>query len=193
MLLTWRRERDSNPRYRFRHSGFQDHRHRPLGHPSASKCRLNSRGSRRRHADRPCVTGSVIIVRRAPAGSPFVIVSLTSRINPLGSQPDVGELQASVGSEQRLSVTAGLCRTSAASRRRSSLTRFSAGLRSCTMMRELTATRNTQGTTIANRKRTACRHSRRRGKMSCKDHLRTATMSPRLAVSLTFLSHPSNR
>ena len=23
--------------------GFQDHRHRPLGHPSASKCRLNSR------------------------------------------------------------------------------------------------------------------------------------------------------
>jgi hypothetical protein len=33
----WRRERDSNPRNRFRFSGFQDHRHRPLGHPSASK------------------------------------------------------------------------------------------------------------------------------------------------------------
>src|SRR6185312_12736552 len=31
----WRRERDSNPRNRFRFSGFQDHRHRPLGHPSA--------------------------------------------------------------------------------------------------------------------------------------------------------------
>jgi hypothetical protein len=31
----WRRERDSNPRWSFPHSGFQDHRHRPLGHPSA--------------------------------------------------------------------------------------------------------------------------------------------------------------
>ena len=38
----WRRERDSNPRNRFRFSGFQDHRHRPLGHPSASKSGLNS-------------------------------------------------------------------------------------------------------------------------------------------------------
>ena len=34
-LMIWRRERDSNPRNRFRFSGFQDHRHRPLGHPSA--------------------------------------------------------------------------------------------------------------------------------------------------------------
>src|SRR5206468_8392069 len=33
----WRRERDSNPRYPSGYSGFQDHRHRPLGHPSASK------------------------------------------------------------------------------------------------------------------------------------------------------------
>ena len=32
-----RRERDSNPRCSFPHSGFQDHRHRPLGHPSASR------------------------------------------------------------------------------------------------------------------------------------------------------------
>src|SRR5215216_2207482 len=31
----WRRERDSNPRNPFRFSGFQDHRHRPLGHLSA--------------------------------------------------------------------------------------------------------------------------------------------------------------
>src|ERR1700681_3763235 len=31
----WRRERDSNPRNRCRFSGFQDHHHRPLGHPSA--------------------------------------------------------------------------------------------------------------------------------------------------------------
>src|SRR4029077_16844242 len=33
--LIWRRERDSNPRNRCRFSGFQDHRHRPLGHLSA--------------------------------------------------------------------------------------------------------------------------------------------------------------
>jgi hypothetical protein len=32
----WRRERDSNPRYPFGYSGFQDHRHRPLGHLSLS-------------------------------------------------------------------------------------------------------------------------------------------------------------
>ena len=34
-LKIWRRERDSNPRYPCGYSGFQDHRHRPLGHPSA--------------------------------------------------------------------------------------------------------------------------------------------------------------
>ena len=33
----WRRERDSNPRYPSGHSGFQDRRHRPLGHPSAGR------------------------------------------------------------------------------------------------------------------------------------------------------------
>src|SRR3954453_10666089 len=33
--MNWRRERYSNPRNRFRFSSFQDHRHRPLGHPSA--------------------------------------------------------------------------------------------------------------------------------------------------------------
>ena len=31
----WRREWDSNPRYSRLHNGFQDRRHRPLGHPSA--------------------------------------------------------------------------------------------------------------------------------------------------------------
>ena len=30
----WRRRRDSNPRYRFRHNGFQDRRLQPLGHSS---------------------------------------------------------------------------------------------------------------------------------------------------------------
>ena len=35
ILRIWRRERDSNPRNGFPFSGFQDHRHRPLGHPSA--------------------------------------------------------------------------------------------------------------------------------------------------------------
>ena len=33
-LSAWRRERDSNPRYRFRYSGFQDHPFQPLTHPS---------------------------------------------------------------------------------------------------------------------------------------------------------------
>jgi site-specific DNA recombinase len=33
--LKWRRERDSNPRYPFRHNGFQDRRYQPLTHPSA--------------------------------------------------------------------------------------------------------------------------------------------------------------
>jgi hypothetical protein len=32
----WRRERDSNPRYPFRHNGFQDRRYQPLTHPSAA-------------------------------------------------------------------------------------------------------------------------------------------------------------
>src|SRR5437879_1122995 len=31
---TWRRERDSNPRYGFPYSGFQDHPFQPLTHPS---------------------------------------------------------------------------------------------------------------------------------------------------------------
>jgi hypothetical protein len=38
----WRRERDSNPRYRCRYSGFQDHRHRPLGHPSRLRKRTSA-------------------------------------------------------------------------------------------------------------------------------------------------------
>ena len=33
--MQWRRERDSNPRYLFRHNGFQDRRYQPLTHPSA--------------------------------------------------------------------------------------------------------------------------------------------------------------
>ena len=34
-LKVWRRERDSNPRYPFRYSGFQDRLIKPLSHPSA--------------------------------------------------------------------------------------------------------------------------------------------------------------
>src|ERR1043165_4129208 len=33
-VKTWRRERDSNPRYGFPYSGFQDHPFQPLTHPS---------------------------------------------------------------------------------------------------------------------------------------------------------------
>jgi hypothetical protein len=35
IALNWRRERDSNPRYGFPYSGFQDRRLQPLGHLSA--------------------------------------------------------------------------------------------------------------------------------------------------------------
>jgi hypothetical protein len=38
LQTAWRRERDSNPRYPFRHSGFQDRLFQPLTHPSASPC-----------------------------------------------------------------------------------------------------------------------------------------------------------
>ena len=34
-LKQWRRERDSNPRYPFRYSGFQDRLFQPLTHPSS--------------------------------------------------------------------------------------------------------------------------------------------------------------
>src|SRR5262245_23019843 len=34
----WRRERDSNPRARFRANGFQDRRLKPLGHLSVRAC-----------------------------------------------------------------------------------------------------------------------------------------------------------
>ncbi len=39
----WRKGRDSNPRYPFRYSGFQDRRHQPLGHPSAWRGRKVAR------------------------------------------------------------------------------------------------------------------------------------------------------
>jgi hypothetical protein len=35
LLVKWRRERDSNPRYGFPYSGFQDRLFQPLTHPSA--------------------------------------------------------------------------------------------------------------------------------------------------------------
>ena len=47
----WRRERDSNPRNGFPFSGFQDHRHRPLGHPSARPILFGN--SRRRAVTAP--------------------------------------------------------------------------------------------------------------------------------------------
>ncbi len=37
----WRRERDSNPRYGFPYSGFQDRLFQPLTHPSAAYKQLN--------------------------------------------------------------------------------------------------------------------------------------------------------
>jgi hypothetical protein len=35
--MQWRRERDSNPRYGFPYSGFQDRLFQPLTHPSATQ------------------------------------------------------------------------------------------------------------------------------------------------------------
>ena len=40
LVHNWRKERDSNPRSRFRLSGFQDRRIRPLCHPSSHKSKL---------------------------------------------------------------------------------------------------------------------------------------------------------
>src|ERR1700751_1798179 len=41
----WRRGRDSNPRYPSGYSGFQDHRHRPLGHLSSAPFYSHRRAS----------------------------------------------------------------------------------------------------------------------------------------------------
>ena len=46
-MTLWRRERDSNPRYPFRHNGFQDRRYQPLTHPSAAWGLLSSLPYRR--------------------------------------------------------------------------------------------------------------------------------------------------
>src|SRR5207302_11093465 len=48
----WRRERDSNPRYPFGYSGFQDRPFRPLTHPSAA----NKRGFSPVYNSHPCVS-----------------------------------------------------------------------------------------------------------------------------------------
>jgi hypothetical protein len=76
--LIWRRERDSNPRNGFPFSGFQDHRHRPLGHPSASKSRLNSRAS---HVI--CRQTGVVSPLVSP-GAPSEIHSLMKIVSPQG-------------------------------------------------------------------------------------------------------------
>ena len=36
-IIIWRRERDLNPRTSYPVNGFQDHRLKPLGHPSADR------------------------------------------------------------------------------------------------------------------------------------------------------------
>ncbi len=37
IIHTWRKGWDLNPRYRFRHAGFQDQFLKPLGHPSITE------------------------------------------------------------------------------------------------------------------------------------------------------------
>src|SRR5262245_8086215 len=43
VTIVWRRGRDSNPRWRLSHNGFQDRRDRPLCHPSGVGLRLRLR------------------------------------------------------------------------------------------------------------------------------------------------------
>src|SRR5256885_10143873 len=52
----WRRERDSNPRYPFGYSGFQDRPFRPLTHPSVA----NKRRFFASLQQSPCVRGGSI-------------------------------------------------------------------------------------------------------------------------------------
>src|SRR5262249_12129858 len=79
----WRRGRDSNPRYPSGYSGFQDHRHRPLGHLSASGFRPGFRefavrptgmsgvcNSKCNHFSR-AVDGSAFDLRAEFAGTPI--------------------------------------------------------------------------------------------------------------------------
>ena len=51
----WRREWDSNPRYSYPYSGFQDRRLRPLGHPSAVYFISKLRPCRRHNRFRPLI------------------------------------------------------------------------------------------------------------------------------------------
>src|ERR1041385_6249046 len=39
----WRRGRDSNPRWRLSHNGFQDRRDRPLCHPSGRQIKIKNK------------------------------------------------------------------------------------------------------------------------------------------------------
>ncbi len=48
LVLSWRRGRDSNPRYVLPHAGFQDRYHQPLGHLSSSALISDSRINRER-------------------------------------------------------------------------------------------------------------------------------------------------
>jgi hypothetical protein len=86
----WRRERDSNPRNRCRFSGFQDHHHRPLGHPSARpfyseickfvsqpRCFLGFRADQRLPRAGPCALVSVSLEKDALGSWQRLLVSPT--------------------------------------------------------------------------------------------------------------------
>src|SRR5688572_7703949 len=67
-----RRERDSNPRNRFRFSGFQDHRHRPLGHLSCTNYSdFGVVAGPSRAITSPAMLASTVRVQMLDAGLPF--------------------------------------------------------------------------------------------------------------------------
>jgi hypothetical protein len=85
----WRRERDSNPRNGFPFSGFQDHRHRPLGHPSApsfyselSELTDRSIVSRPDGTGQPAWRGSFAEIRDVFSNEP---VKVLFRLQPCGN------------------------------------------------------------------------------------------------------------
>src|SRR5215467_4303554 len=73
----WRRERDSNPRYPFGYSGFQDHRHRPLGHPSAAEFPPDILAGSPFHRRTRCLA-RVWLVSWLPSESKLALMSVTA-------------------------------------------------------------------------------------------------------------------
>jgi hypothetical protein len=55
-MSSWRRGRDSNPRYPFGYAGFQDRSHQPLGHLSGCCIRLTNHGQVQNSSRAPTIS-----------------------------------------------------------------------------------------------------------------------------------------